>query len=162
MSSRNKRRPDNLNGQSLLDWMFEQTVETETGCWEWQRFRNERGYGKIGHQGKGWLTHRLVLCLRGELPEGTYALHRCDNPACINPDHLFAGTQAENLQDMKMKAREPRGEKRGHAKLTPEMVRCIRSQYRKGFETHQSLADRFGVSPRLIGGIIRGQRWTHI
>src|SRR4029077_12309769 len=87
-------------------------VETESGCWEWQRATIEWGYGYVRFQGQLWLVHRLTwTLLRGRIPRGLKVLHRCDNPPCGNPEHLFVGTDADNSRDMSAKGRGMNGRK---------------------------------------------------
>ena len=89
-----------------------------------------------------------------------YVLHRCDNPACCNPDHLWAGTQKENIDDMHRKGRygrpAARGERHGRAKLTDEHVRQIRQLYREG-RSQAAIGAEFGVGQSQVGRIVRGE-----
>lgn len=88
-----------------LELLKERTVE-RNGCWEWQRARNKLGYGNVGHAGKTWLSHRLAYMLHHKIDLGDLIVcHRCDNPPCINPDHLFLGTKKDNARDMADKGR---------------------------------------------------------
>ena len=83
------------------------TVQSDSGCWEWQRCKNPAGYGRVGLRGHDWIAHRLMwFCWHESDPGEAYVLHTCDNPACINPDHLFLGTQADNISDMCAKGRQ--------------------------------------------------------
>ncbi len=90
----------------------------DSGCWEWTGRRDDHGYGFI-RQGRGGLkskrypAHRMAFdWFKGGIPEGMLVLHECDNPPCVNPDHLRLGTQADNMRDMKMKGRAPHGRKK--------------------------------------------------
>jgi len=97
------------------------TIEKD-GCWEWTLHRNHSGYGLTHIGGKTRYAHRLMWEeVNGKIPEGMYVCHKCDNPSCINPDHLFLGTQLENMQDMVRKGRSARGDKH-KSHLHPESV----------------------------------------
>lgn len=91
---------------SRLDWLIDRLKIQTDECQEWPFCKLKSGYGKIVVEQKSWLVHRFVFHLRGEsLPNTLEALHRCDNPSCFNPTHLFIGTQADNLRDMNQKER---------------------------------------------------------
>ena len=155
---RDDRRPYGIDGPELLDWMITQADETPRGCLEWQRSRSTKGYGQIGYRGRLWAAHRLVLHLLDRLPDGLHALHRCDNPCCINPDHLFAGTNADNQQDKFAKGRgvvpDNRGERHGNAKIKDVDVVLIRERYESGGVFQRELAEQFGVSRAYISEIV--------
>ena len=156
------------HGQSLQARFLGKVRKTET-CWEWIGAKMGKGlaygYGKIGeggHRGKSLYAHRLAYELFvGPIPEGMRVLHHCDNPGCVNPQHLFLGTQADNLEDMTMKGRRARGEHQGAAKLTQEQVQEIRERYQAHSSEFGStaLGRRYGVSHSIILGIVKGQRW---
>lgn len=95
------------NGNSPVETRFwNRTKETGTGCWEWQGARNEHNYGGVSVNGKWRKAHQVAWELaHGERPEGACVCHRCDNPPCVNPAHLFLGSQIENIQDMHNKGR---------------------------------------------------------
>ena len=77
-------------------------------CIEWEGLRNSKGYGRAWYEGKMWLAHRAAWAkVHGPIPEGMCILHRCDNPPCVNSDHLFVGTQADNIRDAQRKGRMP-------------------------------------------------------
>jgi hypothetical protein len=139
------------------------------GCWEWQGARNEHGYGL--HDGHG-RAHRFAFDLVfGSIPPGLVVMHTCDNPPCVNPDHLVLGTKADNTRDMRRKGRARGGASPGEtnpsAKLTAEQVAEIRRRWAAGARpgkkgapgTKKLLADEFGVSTTLIGFIVRGEKW---
>ncbi len=115
------------------------------------------------------LAHRVSWRLAyGEIPAGLVLCHKCDNPSCVNPAHLFAGTQRDNINDMLAKRRSSkgksfekrRGENHGMAKLTRAQVDEIRALYAAGGVLHRELAVRFGVDRSTIGLITRGEHWT--
>lgn len=136
----------------------------KTGCLEWTGAVNEDGYGIIRHSKKALLVHRVIysVCI-GPIDNQLNVLHRCDNPKCIEPKHLFAGTQRENVLDMFAKGRQKNGirsaENNGNSKLTIEMVRHIRKHYRRG--NTKFLAAKFGVTRENISSIINYRTWVY-
>lgn len=145
----------------------EQSFEARTdrngdgGCWLWTGSKIQGGYGKLWVYGKYMLAHRYSWQLHnGPIPDELCVLHRCDNPSCVNPDHLFLGTQADNLADMRAKGRDnqPKGEAHGMAKLTEPEIPLIRNDPR----LHRIIAADYGVSSTLISVIKRCERWAHI
>lgn len=140
-------------------------------CWEWTRAKNSKSnplqaYGTVWMQAVKWRTHRAAFVFaRGSIPEGMMVCHRCDNPPCCNPLHLFAGTSRDNAIDCSIKGRtnRERGEDRYNATLTEDDIREIRSTYQKrkngGIYT---LAKRFGVYPTMIHSILKRKRWKHV
>lgn len=130
---------------------------TESGCWEWQFCRTQAGYGMLRYGGRSVYSHRRAWELfKGKLPASTQVLHHCDNPPCCNPEHLFLGTQRDNMQDAKKKGRTAYGFK---AKLTWDQVRSIREHYKTEGTTCRTLAEKFGVSAQNISEIVRGILW---
>lgn len=130
------------------------------GCFEWKARRNSDGYGKIT-LGRYFLAHRAAWWIHyGAVPEGLNVLHKCDNPACVNPDHLFLGTQNDNIQDMIRKGRKvygvcPRGEAHGRAKLTAAQV----AEIRKDPRLSSVVSEEYGVSPSQIYRVRSGANW---
>ena len=132
-------------------------------CWPWLGASVPKGYGHIGEGGRGRMlySHRVAYALEhGLVPNGLEVCHRCDNPPCCNPAHLFVGTHAENGLDMAMKGRSTIGERNPRAKLTMAIVSEIEFLVANG-RTHQSIADQFGVGREAISKIARGERWRH-
>lgn len=128
-------------------------------CLEWQGVRDKDGYGRI--KGGKLKAHRVAYEEAfGPIPVGQLVLHKCDNPPCCRPSHLFLGSHADNVHDMERKGRDrhPAGEDNGMAKLTMENVIDIRTRLRSG-ETGRVLAADFGVSEGLISKIRHGKRW---
>ncbi len=134
-------------------------------CWEWTAWKNNKGYGQISYQGKLQLAHRFSWKLANEDPPGEMCvLHRCDNPLCVNPNHLFLGTQKDNMQDKKRKRRtaSQKGTENGKAKLTEENVLRIRELYSTGNYYQRELAVKYKVSRSQIKEIVNRKQWRHI
>lgn len=133
-------------------------------CWEWKAGCDDKGYGRIYFDGKHCTTHRVSWTLEnGSIPKGMCVLHRCDNPPCVNPAHLFLGTHGDNSKDAarKGRSRAPRGENANGAKLTVADVLEIRRRAKdasRGIKTQ--LAREFGVTDGNIGMIIRRESWA--
>lgn len=131
----------------------------EAGCWVWMGATQVRGYGEILSHGRKHLAHRASYeAFVGPIPKGMYVCHACDNVYCVNPSHLFLGTQKQNLEDMSRKGRSTRGERNSQAKLTEEQVKVILSSS----ESCASLGKQYGVSQSLISCIKRKERWSHV
>lgn len=135
---------------------------TEGGCILWSGVTDVRGYGIIysstHRRGqRTFLAHRVAWELaNGPIPDGLWALHRCDNPPCVNVDHLFIGTRHDNIDDMARKGRSP------NRKLTDEQIRAVRARYASGGVSQQRLADEYGVHQTCISGIVRNRRWKYV
>ena len=146
--------------KTVLEDYFWQRIEKTGGCWLW--LGNKRyGYGliRMGAAGKGGMAHRISWQLHnGVIPRGSYVLHRCNNPTCVNPDHLYLGTQLDNIQQAKREGRMRRGETQGTSKLKESDVTNIRILDLP----RQKLADLYGVSYMQIKNIKTRKHWTHI
>jgi hypothetical protein len=135
-----------------------------TPCWEWLASVNSSGYGHIRVDGKLVETHRLIWeWTFGLLGPGECALHKCDFRRCVNPEHLFKGTTADNNQDMWNKGRYnapgQRGEKNGQSKLTMEKVREIRRMCKIRARTQAEIGKMFGVSAATVSAVYRNLIW---
>lgn len=145
-------------------------VNDATGCWEWIASLNTNGYGQFRFRETNYPAHRAAWILfRGEIPAdkttayGTMqVLHRCDNPVCVNPDHLFLGTQTDNINDAVGKNRWGErgcpGESHGRAIVTVDDVRAIRASS----ESNGVLAKRYGISKSAVLHIKHRRSWKHI
>lgn len=133
-------------------------------CWEWSGPRQPRGYGYLSFEGRYWLAHRLAWRLTyGFIEEGFLVCHHCDNPPCLNLSHLFAGTQADNMLDMKTKSRRKGrgvGEANGRARLSTSDVIAIRGLC--GSVRQIDIAKRFGISQSMVSAIATGVNWRHL
>lgn len=156
MTSSLKRGPK-VRDPGVLFWDKVSIWET---CWEWTGSLKENGYGSFKSGSKAWNAHRFAYTFAyGEIPDGSLVCHRCDNPSCVRPAHLFLGTARENTMDMVSKgrwAKPPRltGESHAGAKLSSAQVAKIRelSSSVSGVE----LAKMFGVTPASVSRYIRG------
>jgi len=133
--------------------------EPNSGCWLWTEGVNACGYGTIGENGNSMLAHRVSYRLhRGKFPKKMRVLHTCDMPCCVNPEHLFLGTQRDNVLDMEQKGRayHPNGEAHGLSKLTEANVRAIRLDPRSS----PKIARDYGVTAFSIRSIRSGRTWS--
>tara|TARA_R110000796_G_scaffold14526_6_gene47528 strand:+ start:1099 stop:1572 length:474 start_codon:yes stop_codon:yes gene_type:complete len=148
---------------SIIDRFDEKWLEDpRTGCWEWQAFRDRGGYGKMSVGSRVMKAHRVSFALTfGPFDSDLLVCHDCDNRSCVNPDHLFLGTPADNSADMKSKGRQAKGEANGRSKLTEADIPAIMAQHATG-ATMRAIARDFGVSHAVISSIIRGESWTHV
>jgi hypothetical protein len=142
-------------------------IPDSNGCWIWQGCVNTNGRGYLTHRYKNYQAHRFSWVIhRGEIPQGMLVLHRCDVPLCVNPDHLFIGTAADNTADMMRKGRNRSGGGKNpvygmrnpHAKLTDADVMWIRLDPR----SQNAIARDFGIGQDQVSRIKNRQRWAHL
>ena len=154
-----------LPGQLLVSHRFESKVQRGDGCWEWTGELSKHGYGKFWQEKRYHPAHRIAYqFVHGPLPKGIYVCHTCDNRKCVRPDHLFAGTHADNMRDMAQKGRavsnavpQP-GESNPAAVLTERDVELIISLV--AHDVPQKVAaEVFRVSVSEVSDIVRGNRW---
>lgn len=133
-------------------------------CWEWNGFRTKTRYGQIsvGDSKKTHASRIAYIAWVGPIEDGQFACHHCDNPPCINPAHLFAGTPKDNSEDCANKGRIPHGERQWGHKLTEDEVRTIRAAYATGMSTQAAMARRYGVSTSNINAVIHGKTWARV
>jgi hypothetical protein len=139
--------------------------EPNTGCWLWTLACNFDGYGSAWFKGALRRAHRVAWEMtHGPIPGRAYVCHRCDVPACVNPAHLFLGTQTDNMRDMATKGRDrkARGSRVASSKLTEEQVASIRARYASGGVTQTDLSREFGVSQVMVSKIVRRAFWAHV
>ena len=139
------------------------TINGLKECWEWVGPKTRDAYGIVSFPNKKRrVAHRVLWAyLRGLIPVGKLLCHDCDNPACVNPLHIFVGTYADNSADMKMKGRSARGEKAPRSKLTEKAVLEIREKRNQGSSTY-ALAAGYNVTRQTVIAIIHRRTWKHI
>ena len=140
-------------------------INEETGCWEWQGTVNHKGYGMTSYRGHHTTVHRAAAhaYLGMPLDSPMHVLHRCDNRRCFNPDHLFLGTNLDNVRDRDQKGRRtaPRGEASHSAKLTADDVLAIRAALQAKVP-HRKIAAQYGVCRKHVYDIAVGDAWAFL
>jgi len=172
VAARERRRPDRhilmsdpiefrvVTPHDLLRaTLFSKCRLVATGCWEWHGWRRN-GYGLLWHNGKNQSAHRVSYeTFNRPIPDGMKVLHSCDNPRCINPNHLSVGTQKQNVAEREMRdRRDVRGEQIGTSKLTSEEVVEIKASAL----SLGKLAKQYGVAKQTIWKIRIGGAWKHL
>ncbi len=148
--------------KSTLEERFWSHVAKSDGCWLWTGARYYNGYGAFRANGRNIGAHRFSWGLyHGPIPDGLFICHHCDNPACVNPDHLFVGTQTQNLADMASKGRSTHGERNPQAKLAAHQVRRIRGFHACGI-SRTELAEHFGVREGTISDVVSRRAWKQV
>jgi HNH endonuclease len=158
-----------MKAGSILSRFQAKYVVDDSGCWLWTGALNDHGYGWMSTTRKDGpdRAHRIAWRLfKGPIPEGLYVLHRCDTPRCVNPNHLFLGTQTDNNADKEAKGRGTKpplhlGEKHPRAKFTEAEIKEIRRRKAVG-ETFAKLGAVYSVSWMTIFRIVHRQTWAHV
>lgn len=138
-------------------------VDTTGDCWTYTGPKNRLGYGVAGHKAlpdRSRFAHRYAWQVtNGPIPEGMRVLHRCDNPPCVNPDHLWLGTIADNNRDRKVKGRSSRGQASHLAKVDVDTVRAIRAER---VLTQRQMAAKYGIHRSQVQRIVYRVDWAHV
>lgn len=135
----------------------------ENQCWNWKGPLS-KGYGRLAFEGKNYRVHRLsYITFIGQIPKNKIVCHTCDNPKCVNPEHLYAGTAKENTHDMVNRKRQNLlyGENHQNSKFTKENVLCIREIFQMGFPVF-IMSKLFEIHPETIRAIVKRKTWSHI
>ena len=143
-------------------------------CWKWNAYTDKYGYGRFSLGRITAQAHRVAYIInRGDIPDGMQILHKCDNPPCVNPNHLFSGTNLDNVNDKVRKGRQYKagrlkghdtslGHKNGMSKLTDEDVIKIKFHLKEDILNQRQLSEIFNVSEAQISRIKSGKRWSHL
>ena len=139
------------------------TPEPMSGCWLWTETTQKSGYGELCKRAMHRYSYERFI---GEIPKGMHVLHRCDVPSCVNPNHLFIGTQRDNNDDKMEKGRASGGSLKGEihpmVKLTEKAVRQIVCEYENGARNQSALGRKYGVSQGTIWQIVNKKTWPHL
>ncbi len=148
--------------------LFWERVKITKDCWEWVGHIKKDGHGQLMINLKSFSAHRLAwLLLRGDIPGGSCICHKCDNPKCVNPDHLYLGSKASNLQDMwdrnERSMKPQKGSLNNYAKLKEDDIKYIRQSLREARRGKgRFLAKLFNVHEATISYIKNNKTWTHV
>lgn len=148
--------------QFRKDRFYDRVKKVPSGCWEWTGFRQRNGYGLMLINYRSERAHRYSYEIhKGPIPKGLCVLHKCDNPPCVNPDHLFLGTRKDNSLDMHAKHRnnQPKGEASAVSKLTDKAVRNIR---KNSHLPASSFVEKYGVTRATIYAVRQKRTWKHV
>jgi hypothetical protein len=147
---------------NVIDRLMRKVVKTDS-CWNWTARKTPQGYGRINVEGVNKLAHRVAYELLVGPVGSLHVLHRCDNPSCVNPAHLWLGTNADNVADKVSKGRAPAaiGAANPKSKLQDADVLAIREAVARGIK-QSALAVRYGVTPTQISTIAHRKQWRHL
>lgn len=143
--------------------MFWQHVNKNgpNGCWIWNRYRQRQGYGWVCVKGRYWLAHRLAWeFVKGQVPAGLFVLHKCDNPPCVNPDHMFLGTHQDNCDDKIAKGRMAVGEMVKRVVLNERKVKRIRWLRKRGLD-YTRIGELVSCTPGCARAAVTTY-WKHV
>ena len=153
------------NEERIKQFWTKSVIKDLFSCWEWIGATGEKGYGIMKWDGRLQVASRIAWqIVRGIIPDGLCVCHRCDNPPCVRPSHLFLGTQSDNINDMVSKKRnnDPKGEDHGRSKLTNKDVFKIRKLWKTRLFYQTTLAKKYQVHVVTINRICNRRNWKHI
>lgn len=155
---------DKYDRALLLAKITDKSAKTDSGCWEWQGRIEDTGYAITRFKTKRYYVHRASwIAHKGEIPKSKLILHTCDNRKCVNPAHLFLGTQKDNMRDMIAKGRKVvvKGEAHWISKVNDDQVRAIRLLADSGYR-QCDIAEWMGLQKQRINDIVKRKNWKHI
>lgn len=144
---------------------FWNQVDKSGDCWVWVGAIISTGhpYGFFALNGTRVYAHRFAYEMaNGPIPKGMVVCHKCDNPKCVRHDHLFLGTQADNVSDMMQKGRQPLGADCSSSKLTEQMVSDMRREHATGLHTYVELGKKYSINDNTVRRIVNGKLWKHL
>lgn len=151
-----------ISKEDIVRFWSKVDIQSKNKCWNWKAARVHDGYGRFGLQYRIVRAHRVSYQIAyGNFDERLCVLHKCDNPACVNPNHLFLGTNQDNMNDQKSKSRNPFGERNPRHKLTESQVIEIRKLYTKGL-TQSEIGRMFNISQNQVSEIILRNHWKNV
>lgn len=151
-----------LPEQIYIDHFHKQVTKTDT-CWLWTGYRAKGGHGQFRFKSKNHYVHRLAYLFHHKtIDDSLCVCHKCDNPICVNPDHLFLGTMSENMKDKIAKNRHAKGDNGMLSILSEDNVIEIMRLYKTGQYSQAQLGRRFKIGQTQISRIVNGHRWGHI
>lgn len=156
--------PSGIYKRATATSRFFKFIKNVNGCWEWQGNRLPQGYGLFWYKNKGHRANRVAWVLfRGKIPKGMFVCHRCDNPPCVNPEHLWLGSNRENQIDARNKGllNPPKGENHPHAKLTKRDVWWIRSLAQSGTPP-RLIIKKWHISAQTVCDIKANRTWKDL
>ncbi len=151
----------NQSQRVTIERFIRRTKEEKNGCWSWQGCKDRQNYGYCSFMGERKAHRASYAYYHGPIPPTLGVLHKCDNPICVNPMHLFCGTAKDNHHDSMRKGRHTKGEKVGRSKLTPPQVIELRRQYANGVPSRE-IARNFNLSLSGVKGAALGITWKHV
>lgn len=132
-------------------------LKVPSGCWEWQSALSKDGYGQLSIHGEGQYAHRVSYeRFIGPIPQGMFVCHTCDNRKCVNPNHLFAGSQGDNMRDAVRKRRTPHGANHHRARVSDAVISEIRARFSLGDVSVAALARQYELSPNTVYHWVKG------
>jgi hypothetical protein len=140
------------------DRFMSHVAKQDYGCWLWTAFRMKNGYGNFRTPARHELAHRASYRLFNGVLDERDVMHSCDNPSCVNPNHLSLGTRADNMKDAKAKGRNARGDTHGMSKITEADA----IQIRRTTSPQAAIAAQYGLSQSTISQIRTGKRWAYL
>lgn len=147
-------------------WSHVAIQQDNNACWEWQAYRKSNRYGELTYKRQKWIASRLAYVLANNidvLPVGMHVCHKCDNPPCCNPNHLFLGTAKDNVHDAMKKGRAylKKGAEHPSAKMTEEKVRKIRLLHELGF-SYKEIGRVYDIDIYQVRAIVKKRSWAHV